>query len=363
MELERPRPVAQEEPVSSLPPPPAPFPTEQIQSTLGGPGQQQISVCLIHQSGIDRQDLQKHISAVQRSCVDTLADILSASPNFEEPINLSSQDQRLAVALTELLEVTYDLESSDVAPLPADEGNSGNAFQALTGRLEDLQNVSRPSPSLARNEEGSLHPSILVVREELAWERLGTLSNVVVALIREKKEAQAAKEAEKDDRGHSAPSHKIPATDDDMSPPRYSLDGQEEADFQKGPLPDYASDQPTSSDDQKSKEASTSSLSIQSTSAPREKMLLELDGLTDAIGRLHSVTPRLNDQRVEMKASSSKTPITRDLRARAEREKIRELELIWDQIERTHGKRRMGDGQRVDMADWSERRSRQVNLI
>jgi hypothetical protein len=50
-----------------------------------------------------------------------------------------------------------------------------------------------------------------------------------------------------------------------------------------------------------------------------------------------------------------------ELRARAEREKMRELEMIWDQIERTHGKRRMRDGQRVDMAGWEDRRARQVS--
>jgi hypothetical protein len=227
-----------------------------------------------------------------------------------------------------------------------------------------LQNVSRPSPTIRQNGEGSLHPSVYAVREELAWERLGSLSRVVVALLREKREAQVSREAVNGDVNISAESQSSPhppAAADDTLPPRYSFDGQEELDLEKGTLPDYANDQPPKID-QKTNTASTSTLPLQSTSAPKEKMMLELDGLTDAIGRLHSVTPRLNDQRVEMRASSSKTPMTRDLRARAEREKIRELELIWDQIERTHGKRRMGDGQRVDMADWSERRARQVRL-
>jgi hypothetical protein len=260
------------------------------------------------------------------------------------------------------LEVTYDLESSNANPLPTDEGNPGNAFQALTGRLEELRNVSRPSTTTRQNGQGSLHPSVYAVKEELAWERLGSLSSVVVALIREKREAHEVRDPRNDGvSGDSEPPRNVPALEDDTLPPRYSFDGQEELDLQKDSLPDYTNDQPPRLD-HKLENASTSSLPIQSTSAPKEKMLLELDGLTEAIDRLHSVTPRLNDQRVEMRASSSKTPMTRDLRARAEREKIRELELIWDQIERTHGKRRMGDGQRVDMADWSERRARQVRL-
>jgi hypothetical protein len=261
------------------------------------------------------------------------------------------------------LEVTYDLESSDAGPLPADEGNSGNAFQALTGRLEDLQNVTRPVARVGQNGEGSLHPSVYAVREELAWEKLGTLSSAIVVLIREKKEAQESREAgtRVDEEPGSSDNRNV--AQDDSLPPRYSFDGQEELDLQKGTLPDYTN-HPAVEKDQKARMASTSSLPLQPpVTAPQEKTMLELDGLTNAIDRLHSVTPRLNDQRVEMRASSSKTPtMPRDLRARAEREKIRELELIWDQIERTHGKRRMGDGQRVDMADWSERRSRQVCL-
>jgi hypothetical protein len=130
--------------------------------------------------------------------------------------------------------VTYDLESSDAAPLPADEGNSGNSFQALTGRLEDLQNVSRPSPTIRQNGEGSLHPSVYAVREELAWERLGSLSRVVVALLGEKREAQVSREAVNGDAGVSARSQSSshpPAAADDTLPPRYSFDGQEELDL------------------------------------------------------------------------------------------------------------------------------------
>jgi len=260
------------------------------------------------------------------------------------------------MALTELLEVTYDLESSDAGPLPADEGNS-DAFQALTGRLEDLQNVPR-----TRNEgtsSGELHPSVYAVREELAWARLESLSGAIVAMIRAKRDLQESQAGHVN--GDSRPQGDV---EDQGLPPRYSLDGQEEMDLQKGGLPDYTNDQQPPAIQQDFKTASTSTLHLdRSDSAPKEKMMLELDGLTSAIDRLHSITPRLNDQRVEMRASSSKTPMmSKELRARAEREKIRELELIWDQIERTHGKRRMGDGQRVDMADWEERRTRQVSL-
>jgi hypothetical protein len=153
--------------------------------------------------------------------------------------------------------------------------------------------------------------------------------------------------------------------DPTMMPPRYSFDEEARAGgSEKATLPGYTdhldvAESPVA-DPGKRREIPESLRP--SVPAPREKMMLELDGLTDAIGRLHSAIPRLNDQRVEMKASSSKTTITSpEITARAERDKLRELEIIWEQIERTHGKGRMRDGpQRVDGAGWDERRAKQV---
>jgi hypothetical protein len=306
----------------------------------------------------NRQTLHAQISQVQRSCVDTLADLLASSPSLEEPRDLSAEDSKLAVALTELLEVTYDLESSNTVPLPSDEGNLESAFQALAGNLEDLQSSSRQRDAGANGngDAGQLHPSVYAVREELAWARLESLSTAVVALVKERKEAQETSVP-----GFGEASGSAPLADD--VPPRYSF--EQRRSISEAGLPTYAPGQQhdESPTEEKAKSSVHTPVSASTpTSAPREKMLLELDGLADAIGRLHSVTPRLNDQRVEFRASSSKSAtMPADLRARAEREKVRELELIWDQIERTHGKRRMKDVQRVDMAGWEERRAKQVS--
>lgn len=294
-----------------------------------------------------------------------MTDLLSSSPSLEEPRNLSSDDSKLAVALTELLEVTYDLESSNSVPLPSDEGNLESAFQALAGNLEDLQSssnlrqrnvLSSASTNRDGNGDGSrLHPSVYAVREELAWARLESLSNVVVGLVKERKKVQATSVPDLVQASRST------LVNDGSLPPRYSVD-QRESGTEDGP-PTYAAEHDHAFSDEKVKMPEESRDAAPSSStAPREKMLLELDGLADAIGRLHSITPRLNDQRVEFRASSSKgATLPADLRARAEREKVRELELIWDQIERTHGKRRMKDGQRADPAGWEERRAKQVS--
>jgi len=198
---------------------------------------------------------------------------------------------------------------------------------------------------------------VYAVREELAWARLESLSTAVVALVKERKEAQEISVP-----GIGEASGSAPLADD--VPPRYSF--EQRGSISEAGLPTYApghqhDENPT---DEKTKSSVHTPVSASTpTSAPREKMLLELDGLADAIGRLHSVTPRLNDQRVEFRPSSSKSAtMPADLRARAEREKVRELELIWDQIERTHGKRRMKDVQRVDMAGWEDRRAKQVRF-
>lgn len=263
--------------------------------------------------------------------------------------------------------MTYDLESSNTVPIPSDQGNLESAFQALTGNLEDLQTITRQRETGNGNEVNdhgpesqSLHRSVYAVREELAWARLETLSSAVVALVRQRKEAQEAPIST-----FAQSSRSATEGEDDVLPPRYSLDQQLEtgADTKNG-LPEYADPRQELPVDEKADTAihQSTSTSASVSSAPREKMLLELDGLTEAIGRLHSVTPRLNDQRVELRASSSKAAtMPTELRARAEREKMRELEMIWDQIERTHGKRRMRDGQRVDMAGWEDRRARQVS--
>lgn len=296
---------------------------------------------------------------MQRSIIDVLTDLLSGSPQLDNPSHLSQRDQRLATALTELLEVTYDLDSSDLPTGHSDsEGNLEDSFLALKQSLDELQNAPR-APNGAEGGEASLHPAIYAVREELHWARLDSLSNAIMSLAQERRGAAGQATTSTIAAGRSF--------EDTMAmPPRYSFDEQARGEgSEKATLPGYTDhvDHAEAARAELGKQKEVPESLQRSVSAPREKMLMELDGLTDAIGRLHSAIPRLNDQRVEMKASSSKTPITApEVKARAEREKLRELEIIWEQIERTHGKGRMRDGpQRVDGAEWEERRAKQVS--
>lgn len=300
---------------------------------------------------------------MQRSIIDILTDLLSGSPQLDNPSHLSQRDQRLATALTELLEVTYDLDSTDLPTGHSDsEGNLEDSFHALKQSLDELQNAPRALNG-ADGGETSLHPAIYAVREELHWARLDSLSNAIVSLVQERKDAVGQN-------GSDTIASTSRFSEDTMGmPPRYSFD-EEEARGQgseKSSLPGYTDHMDNATESPRTelgKQKQAPEPLERSVSAPREKMMLELDGLTDAIGRLHSAIPRLNDQRVEMRASSSKIPMTSpEISARAERDKQRELEIIWEQIERTHGKGRMRDGpQRVDGAGWEERRAKQVSL-
>jgi hypothetical protein len=70
----------------------------------------------------------------------------------------------------------------------------------------------------------------------------------------------------------------------------------------------------------------------------------------DAIERLHTLAPQLESQRMEMRSGESSADGGARAMARMERAKIREMEDIWDKIEKTHGKGRMGEAsQRVDV--------------
>lgn len=371
MEAERPRPSqcqvkAQDEAVETdLAPPPAPFPTHLVEGVQinGHHASERLSVSsteCIDGDGADDQAQQAQIASLQRSIIDVLTDLLASSPNLDGPAALPIQDQRLATALTEMLELTYDLDSPDTSHAQQGQNTARlqDSFEALAKSLEELQDTPRTGSNGDNGHPKSdqaLHPSVDAVREELAWARLDSLGSIVMTLVRERRDGS---ETESD------PADEWQGEDEGGLPPRYSFDGAADAQADKAVLPDY-SDPPATNDNGRldatlDKQASESLR--RSVSAPREKMMLELDGLTDAIDRLHSVIPRLNDQRIEMRASSSKTSvISPAAKARAERDKLRELEIIWDQIERTHGRGRSKDGQRVDTVGWEERRAKQVS--
>ncbi|WVF67080.1 hypothetical protein IAT40_001825 [Kwoniella sp. CBS 6097] len=441
--------------MDTLPPPPEPFPVDQI-----GVGQGLTSQT--------KQHLRSYLLSVQQSCINALSSLVDAqtsaasSPQTQgqQPRSSLGASTQLAAALTDLLEVTYELDdllpptpnfSANITPNTVHSATFGdsptdtddarrphvpgydNSFDALTrvlvelhdARIADAEDEGASSTTIQQvancdqdkhpqngHDRKGLHPAINVVREELAWERLESLTTAVLELSRQRGATMenghsGENELPDQDQPHSTAneegrrqsvvsnSHSQRHCEPDHLPPSYeqfhdyTLAQQRDGD-NASILPSY-SDIHASTDGghdtsslEKEKTAkehgSTSSRDCTQNHEPvsprREKMLHELDAVTSAIERLASIAPRLHDQRVEMRhthvtssPSSSKLDrltsdanksenLSKEERIKLERIKMKELEDIWDKIERAHGKRRIRieEGQRVEGAGWERRR-------
>ncbi|BEI82475.1 hypothetical protein CcaverHIS002_0303430 [Cutaneotrichosporon cavernicola] len=194
------------EPLTSLPPPPAPFPMEQLALLLATSGERQsleddrVSDVL-SDAGTDASDVtvsvqydyddmtELNLVGIQRHCANCIEILVPP----QRTASVSSADQELAGRLTELLEATYELEtfhpsSACCSPAtPADDESDQSPFLALVHTLLGAQAVvaqrqPRPAPQ-SPSSETSEHP-VEVVREELAWARVETLARDIVELVR-----------------------------------------------------------------------------------------------------------------------------------------------------------------------------------
>jgi hypothetical protein len=331
-----------------LPSPPTPFPVDLLRPTDSPTPEQ-------------RRTVYTSISAIQDSCVQALSALL---PEDEETLGqgglLMEGGQQLASALTELLEVCYELETfrpptprPPIESLPPTASSSSTvdihtSYAALTQHLSDLQSAAqsrRSSSDMTRPSPEELHPAINVVREELAWARVDSLSHAVLQLVRARGEQNETHE-QNGMKGDENTYDPFASSDDlangvDALPPSYSQVEHDDDGADHMSLPGYH-DHPSSSPScpliYKKEKLDKPPRSSQVTSPPasREKMIRELDAVTVAIERLYAVTPQMLDQRVELRTSVREG-------WEIERDKLRELEEIWDRIERAHGKRRMWD--------------------
>ena len=100
-------------------------------------------------------------------------------------------------------------------------------------------------------------------------------------------------------------------------------------------------------------------------SAGDEKSRMELDDVSNAIERLYAVAPQLANQRSQLRdAREGSSSHGQTARERLERDKWRELEEIWEKIERAHKRGREAREQRAEREGWNERRiNRREKLI
>lgn len=325
-----------------LPPPPAPFPVELLGTrTLTSEASTSNDM---QQAGKLRPDLE----AIQQCCIAALSGLIPYESTATAV--LSPHDQQLAAALTDLLETTYDLEQLlDIVSAPPashlDQSTPEDSFDALAKVLEQVSD--REVPDSVRRES-DIHPAIDIVREELAWNRVDALGTAVQSLARER---AARREA---NHFHG-------------EPPRYSFDGRSSGSSTQAP-PSYDNHTATRSTLGQHKDRDEGTTDVPP-SALQDKMMMELDAMAAAIERLHGVSPRLHNQRSIGDQGSARVrngingDIPKTAGPRIEKAKMRELEEIWDKIERAHRGRRALEEQRSGMDVVAASRRRRVSLL
>ncbi|BEJ13312.1 hypothetical protein CspHIS471_0304860 [Cutaneotrichosporon sp. HIS471] len=354
-----------------LPPPPAPFPMEQLALLLATSGERQsleddrVSDVL-SDAGTDASDVtvsvqydyddmtELNLVGIQRHCANCIEILVPP----QRTTSVSSADQELAGRLTELLEATYELEtfhpsSACCSPAtPADDESDQSPFLALVHTLLGAQAVvaqrqPRPAPQ-GPSSETSEHP-VEVVREELAWARVETLARDIVELVRSRDdEAAPCFTSEEEDDVKSIfslpPVYRRSERDSAGSGSSRVSAGSVSSRFSGPPAykdcrDDRVVGEPASAvsgKDSKSAEIS-SPRSMHSALSSIAPILNDLDTVTHAIERLHTITPQLDDQRIALRTPSQRRAKPAPLNLRQPTEaRLRELDDLWDKIERAH---------------------------
>ncbi|KAK4686057.1 ubiquitin-protein ligase E3 D, partial [Tremellales sp. Uapishka_1] len=345
MEAVRPTRYVQLDDTNDLPPPPAPFPTELLPTASPAVSVDSTFCISGHTADVylpQPPSILQSLTAVEDSCIRAFRTLLPTSAS-----HLTESESQLVSAVSELLEVAHELETFHTASTlhvgaasPALDESTESPYAILSRHLEELQTVASQ-----RADVPQLQPAVDIVREEIAWARIHSLSNAVLGLMCLEENATG--------NGLGA----------GPSPPDYTQSQIEKRKMVESDLPSYDDHADASVPFvSKAEVRDTSQPTTRQPDSPNEKMIRELDAVTQAIERLYDVTPQYHDQRVELKpAVAPSTPSPSLLKAKRaaqekEREKHRELEAIWKQIERAHGKMRIKD-QRVDMEGWEERRA------
>ena len=261
---------------------------------------------------------------------------------------LIAEDQLLASALIDLLEACYELEtlSPSNASLPVDSlpltASSSSVVDTPTSHaalaqqhLSDLL-IAAQSHTVATAcripSTTQLHAASNVVSEELVWARIETLTRAVLDLVRERTERISLLEAKEihtradeiafeDSRNNPFTSPFDCAHESDTQLPRYSQNVHFDDLVDRASLPSYDDHTyPYNSHRIIDKKEDTASLVDETSSIPISS---------------RKMSPSFN-MLTEMNASSSKSRSDKE-------DKMRQLEEIWEGIERAHGSKRFGE--------------------
>jgi len=328
------------------------------------------------------------VVGIQRACADVLTALL---PKDHAPI--APDDQHLTVAVSDLLEATYELETfhpscSISSPhTPPEDAGPASPFHSLLRVLVQVQAAASkrlPNPLVLPDTPSTscdMHPAVSAVREELAWARVESLSQAVSQLVRERDQPTSSLAAQalppkyrRSERNSSEGSDSL------KSLPPYNAHQNDSQLVDSSPSQTMVEKPITGAGDLKARMEEEAALEeAQRRAAARQPLALnkmgtilnDLDTVTHAIERLQSFS-QMQDQRVELRPSSSKrfSSVSSNLPSFAapvapERpqggDRLTDLDSILEKIERTDSRTdRMAD-QRIDFSH--RRASRRQKLL
>lgn len=289
------------------------------------------------------------VVGIQRACADTLSTLLPQADSVQP------DEQHLAAALTDLLEASYDLETfhpscSISSPhTPPEDGEAASPYLSLIRVLTSVETAASnrsPNPLALADAPATASAAVAAVREELAWARVESLSHAVLQLVRERDLSSLPPKYRRTERNSSEGSESF------KSLPPYNDHHNDSEILESSPYSVVMEkDKPiTGAGDLKARLEEEAALQEAERRAVRHSkmgtILTDMDTVTHAIERLHSIAPQLQDQRVPLRPVSLR-PVPKPA--------MSELDFIVDRINRTSGTTRLDD-QRIDPRRLSRRK-------
>lgn len=261
--------------------------------------------------------------------------------------------RKLVVALSELLEFSYELENRDSDILVKTDGlrDTDGALSELVSNLAAVkaQIACREPNRLGSEEQTSIGSNSLdstasqaemaTCRDEIAWARLDSLLSAVTRRVRGCEQTiGSSTERSLPPAYHTNPPNSAEAMDF-PAPPRYTASCEDDERASEGEK--YCCD-------------ALSDTKQHASPTPDRKLsplLQDLDAVTSAIEHMNTVSPQYDQQRAALRSRST----------RHQDPRMRELEDIWDRIEAAHGPWRYRGVEGDSYA--RERRQLQVRLV
>ncbi|KAF8888545.1 HECT-like ubiquitin-conjugating enzyme-binding-domain-containing protein [Infundibulicybe gibba] len=258
--------------------------------------------------------LQTLVSNLRNRCVDD--NMIEYHPSSTEADMIHELRTRVQTLSPTLDSDDFRLASALISSQTVEQPAPANLFDTLKRQLSELQ-LERQSSQSGTPTPGA--PPVLAVETALLWSQIDEELESVVAMCKQRAE-------------------NLPRFSTDHLPPQYDPD-----DYLFEALPEYESGHhPRVSLEDKSYMANPHHSPIVAGGQPSEKMRLDLEAVAMAIDRLYLVAPQLHNQRVELKTSKLEQmerarregakPVSPISKGKQKASEMQELENIFDML-------------------------------